>query len=573
MTPPERRTSSGGFPALAVALLLLTVYTFCIALVPIRADNDIWWHLKSGKYISENGLPANDVFNFNAENLPWHNHEWLTQVLYWRVWQAAEATTLGGFRGVILFVGVMIWLTTLLVFFLARRLSNSTLIALFIAVLSLAIGRRMFYPRPPIVTNLLLMVELWILIGVTEGWWRPRALFILPPMIALWSNLHGGWMAGGLLLAVWTGEQVVFALRDKLPPLPFQQPQQFAGWRTLLIVLTLCLLATFCNPNGWHLYALPGRVMKDQYLVSLIGELRPPDLYYVVDFLMAVIGFFALALLTKKFRPGIFELFIYAFFLWQAFQHVRHLSFFAIMFAPLGARILRNVCERLREDFSATAASRKFQCAGYCGVGFLTAYLGLWVIINPREGGWSSQHMEGFSVAGPLTQNSYPGRNFQLLNDHTGYDRSRFPAELCDFIELADLRGNMFNENNYAGYLIWRLSPERKVFSDPRFDIFGGTILRREVAIAGGAPTNPFAEAPKGGGEEYWAAEVKKSNIQWLIVRDGSGLQAALNETTGWTRVFHSLDLAIWIQSTPENAEMIERAKNAALTFGPRNHS
>ena len=43
-----------------------------------------------------------------------------------------------------------------------------------------------------------------------------------------------------------------------------------------------------------------------------------------------------------------------------------------------------------------------------------------------------------------------------------------FPEKEADFIIRQDLQGNMYNNPNWGGYLIWRLAPARKVFSDGR---------------------------------------------------------------------------------------------------------
>src|SRR5690606_31095869 len=124
-------------------------------------------------------------------------------------------------------------------------------------------------------------------------------------------------------------------------------------------------------------------------------ELAPPDFYFVVDFKLAVIGFLVLAVLAmvRGFRPQIFEILIFAFFLHQALNHVRHLSLFSIMMVPLYARVLASAVLGWNADVTKYIRS---------GIIALALFLASWVIINPREGGmWTN----------PLTPRSYPGRN------------------------------------------------------------------------------------------------------------------------------------------------------------------
>ena len=75
-----------------LVLLLVLGVAFSFAFTPLRSSQDEWWHLKAGKWIVENGrLPRNDIFTYTGENMRWHNHEWLAQVLFYGVHQLGEA--------------------------------------------------------------------------------------------------------------------------------------------------------------------------------------------------------------------------------------------------------------------------------------------------------------------------------------------------------------------------------------------------------------------------------------------------------------------------------------------------
>jgi len=67
----------------------------------------------------------------------------------------------------------------------------------------------------------------------------PWAAWILPPLFALWANLHGGWIVGGGLVALWTA--AAFAQR---------RPER---WR-LLAAGAASLAATLVNPYGIGLW-------------------------------------------------------------------------------------------------------------------------------------------------------------------------------------------------------------------------------------------------------------------------------------------------------------------------------
>jgi hypothetical protein len=548
-----------GVPAAALAFLLFTLYLFSVALVPIRADNDCWWHVKTGQYIVQHGIPSHDVLAYTAADHPWHNHEWLSQVLFYGAWKLGEDSGFDGWRGVVLFTAIILWLTYGCVFLLGLRLSRNAWIALLIAVLGVAIGRRMFYPRPPVITNLMLMLEITLLLGVSEGWFRRGWLWVLVPFIALWTNLHGGWMAGGVILAAWMLEQGLANLRDRLPRLPLAAATVVPPLRQLFPLGALSLAATLANPFTYHLYALPGRVMGDPELVASIGELASPNFYFVIDFELAILaGFFLALLVGRRLRPRLWEILIALFFLHQAIQHVRHLFLFSVTMAPLYIRLVAAAVEATSESLAGWRPHPVLARVPALAVLAVALGLGSWVLINPREGGqWTR----------PLTPASYPGRNFQYLAG-AGYLRDRYPSLVCDFIELAELKGNMFNENFYAGYLIWRLSPEEhRVFSDSRFDIFGSRFLKKENIIAAGG------EGQIDGRTVTWQGLLDEYDVQWAITRTGTGLGAAMGESKGawapaamWPEQLGRWE--IWIRNTPQNAEMIGRARATAPMAG-----
>src|SRR5690606_31545458 len=129
------------------------------------------------------------------------------------------------------------------------------------------------------------------------------------------------------------------------------------------------------------------------------------------------------------------------------------------------------------------------------------------------------------TLTNPLSDETYPERFLRFAGGEP-YVRDAFPTRLCNLVELAEPRGRVFNENYYAGYLIWRLSPEKyQTFSDPRFDIFGGTIWRQEQVISNGMIPHPAGDAID---RPFFETLLDEWDVQWLIAREGTGLAARL---------------------------------------------
>lgn len=392
MHPPARYRflSPSSLTSLALFLAVGTILT-CL---PLRTSHDEWWHLKTGQWIAENGLPENDVFSYAAADLPWHNHEWLSEIAFWRVYQAGAAhgpgDGAGGIQALIYFKAVVVLFGFAC---LAVYLSGSTglpALAWAMAALGIALSRRTLYPRPPVVTYALLAVLLCVFLAWRSGRLRSNRLLVLVPLFALWANLHGGFMAGLVVGgAFWSESLVDLGLarwrRERLGP-----PKARFFWATGIGVA--CFLATLATPYGIHLYALPARVMSDTRLAEIIGELRPPDMRFAwaVDgamllllfpalrprrslgvcatFLAATsifvllrfgaesavataenpdpqwalrltrdVAFYALILVVavrSRARVGLGLTFCVLFFAYQGLEHVRHLPLLAVMLVP-----------------------------------------------------------------------------------------------------------------------------------------------------------------------------------------------------------------------------------------------
>ena len=48
-------------------------------------DFDIWFHLKSGEIISQQGIIHHDVFAYTTAGREWFPYEWLFQVAYYQI--------------------------------------------------------------------------------------------------------------------------------------------------------------------------------------------------------------------------------------------------------------------------------------------------------------------------------------------------------------------------------------------------------------------------------------------------------------------------------------------------------
>lgn len=166
------------------------------------ADTDLWGHLLFGLDKLERWHAARvDSYSFTAEGLPWVNHEWLSEVIGAAVWKAA------GDRGLLagkILLGLLIggWLVV------ECRRRGASALAVAVVGLSSVYGLwpgTMF--RPQLFSYLMFAVMLSLLSRITDG--RRRLAALLPVVMAVWANLHGGFVVGLGALAIVSAWQLV----------------------------------------------------------------------------------------------------------------------------------------------------------------------------------------------------------------------------------------------------------------------------------------------------------------------------------------------------------------------------
>ena len=116
--------------------------------------------------------------------------------------------------------------------------------------------------RPHLFSFLFLVLFHYLL----EHWRRRggRRLWLLPPLMLLWANLHGGFAAGFLLLGAYlvgTAAGMIGAGTEACRTARGRMAE-------LLGVAAACLAATLVNPYGWRLLLFPLKLVSDRYLMD-----------------------------------------------------------------------------------------------------------------------------------------------------------------------------------------------------------------------------------------------------------------------------------------------------------------
>ena len=164
---------------------------------------DFWWHVRTGQIIAETGqIPTTDLFTFTRSGQPWTNQGWLMQVALYLTLRA------GGLPLILAAHATTITLGYLLVELACRRAAIGRSRATGLATIAaMALGIVHWNVRPQSASYLCFGAVVYIVARLRNG--PTRLIWALPPIFALWVNLHGGFVFGLGLLAIVTAAHIV----------------------------------------------------------------------------------------------------------------------------------------------------------------------------------------------------------------------------------------------------------------------------------------------------------------------------------------------------------------------------
>lgn len=459
-------------------------------------DPDLGWHLQTGRYILAHGLPRTDPFSFTATTHAWTTHEWLSQVAMALVEQA------GGLPGLSLFFAGVIALTFAAVY---AASPGRPYLAAFITLLAAVASAMVWGARPQLFNLLGLAACVLVLERVKDGRWPARALWGLPPLLAVWANLHGGFLAGvALLLAYLAGEgaQYVLPWRDarRLPP---------PALRTLAAVAPAGLLAAALNPSGPGLWVYPFFTLGSPVMQTFIQEWHSPDFQQAMFWPFALLlggGAICWALAAR--RPTATEALLFFGLGGAGLVSARHIPLFAVVAAPLIGRPLTEAVAavpRLAAGLLAppppTAPRLRIVNAALLALALAAA------------GAYVSAELGKFDAA----------------------LAGRYPVAAVDYLERSGLAGQHgFNSYNWGGYLVWRGLP---VFVDGRADVYGDEFLRLYLRA--------YLASPR------WREAFAAFPVEYVLMEPDSPLVAVLLASGEWHSAYSD---AVAVVLTPGRA-------------------
>ena len=479
--------------ALPVFAVVLKGFLFPLPLL------DFWWHLKLGEIIAtERSLPRTDIFSFTAAGQPFIVQGWLAELIYYATYRA------GGLPLIILLNTMLLVGALLPVYQLCRETGASTRVSAFAAWIA-ALGL-FANTRPQVFSFPLFALFFWVLWRYRVG--RRDLLWLLPPLMVLWVNLHGAFVLGLGLVALFAVSEAVHRAW-----LPSAAALSSAQLRKLSVVAALCGAATLVNPELHRVYSYVHSVMADPSSQQLVVEWQPPR----IDSLAGVLLFYGplfftiLVLIHSERKPDLTEIAILLTFAVLGLKSTRNTVWFDLVVPVLAARYLPSVTWRLGPAPFASLLRHgsKGRPGGSPRMNLLVAAMALGVVVLTSP--WVYPRVYGTS----------------LLESGT-------PIGAMDFIAEKRLTGNIFHPQAYGDYLIWRLWPQQRSFFDGRVHVFGAPLVRyyRQVFL-----------------DSHWEEMLAKYDIRYLLLDKRSDGDTAriigdARRSTRW-RLLYEDDLSV----------------------------
>jgi len=427
-------------------ILIFSVFIILLTSFKITGDDDVFWHLSTGRYILETGtVPSQDVFGFVTSGMEWMPFEWGWDILTYLIYKASGYTGLSIFR-------TLIFLLIFFIYFSIYKKFKIPLSISFIVLTILAFGiMDRLTPRPHIISLLFFVLLLYIIIQYKYfNRENSKILFWIPVIFLFWANMHMGIIAGIFLFGIWLFSEFVIYLNPTAfssKDIPaFKKPEL----TRIALIFFASVLIMLINPNFFdtYIYAYEHTKMK---MLETINEWRSPfDDKFGGGFVSNIYKFFLfsgiLVLYYSFKKKDLFAALVFIGFAAYSIRAVRFTVDYNIIVSvfitiSIGFIISNLKDGKLKELFSINPIPKVI----------LSAIL-LFCIINLPNNKLYLEHLEYYRISG-----------FGINSDF-------IPTQMFDFMKqnnIQEIGERPLNHFGTGGFLIWNF-PGKKNFIDSR---------------------------------------------------------------------------------------------------------
>ena len=488
-----------------IFVVLLGSLCFTGLATKMLGDAGIGWHIRTGQQIlSTHRIPRVDPYSSIMSGKPWIAWEWLYDAI------VGALDSAGGLNGVVWFNALLI-AATFAVTFQSMIMRGTKLFAALVLIL-LAISASMIHvlARPHVATWLFAVIWFRILDGSEQDSVAGRIaagsrwLWLLPAMMVIWANLHGGFLLGLVLCAIfwcstlWCWHATARTFDDTLLRLACGK-----RLRDLSGVTLLCAAATLVNPYGWALHRHIFSYLRNPFLMDHIEEFQSPNFHQLAPrcfLVLLLVTFAAVAIRKRALKTS--ELLLLLFAIYAGLFASRNIPVASILLTLVVGPLLPPL--RALSKFSKKMTAVDSSLRGHIWV-VVAVILVLFVDFN------------GGRFAGKV-----------LANAH--FDPTRMPVAAVDHLQTMGISAPVLTPDSWGGYVIYRLYPRNQIVLDDRHDLYGEQILALYLKMYRAQPG--------------WNDFLRDHNVTCVLMPRNAAISAMLSQTPGWKAVY-SDDLAI----------------------------
>lgn len=475
----------------------------------LLGDGDTGYHIRTGEYILKTlSIPRHDLFSFISPPIPWTAHEWLSEVIMAVIHKSF------GLTGIVVFFAFLISSAFYLLFKIIQKDNKNILITILVVLLATVTSQVHWLARPHIF-SLILMIA-WYYILDLYSYKNRNYLYLLPIIMVVWANLHGGFMGGFMLLGIY--------LFGDFTGYIFHKNEDNDAYLNRLKVLALttvaCIAAAVINPYGYHILLFPFKLTSSKEIMDSISEFMSPNFHenYVKSFeiflllLLATLG-------VSKSKLNIIETLLIFLFTYMSLYSARYIPLFAIIAAPMLARQLQSIEEQSTGRFAGFIRKRATNIAA----------------IDASATGYFWPAVAIIVVMVAMTMGKIEYR----------FDEKIKPMAAIEFLKRERITGNMFNNDEFGDCLIYSAYPVYKVFFDGRADMYGVDRLKEYRKI-----TN-F--------DQGWENIIAKYRITWIFYDANSALSRYLLINKDWKLIYADKLANIFVKNIPQYQYLIDK--------------
>ena len=454
----------------------------------LNQDGDLGRDLTLGNYIFiTHQVPSHDLLSYTKLGQPRPPYEWLAQLSFVVAYHWLQLD------GVVLLVAFIIGAAFFMVYREASRQSEMPFTALILTLWAATASSIHWLTRPHIFSFLFFAIWVSWLEQIRKE--EKFQLWFFPILMLVWVNTHGDFIFGILAwlayFAGWLWEYII------------KSTNRETGKKFLFIGAT-SLIATGITPDLWHNW---DAVLNNHsaYILERTAETMPPNFAIpnFWPFAILMVSAIILLVLNRK-RIALSHVFLLGGLAVSSLIIARNIPLAAVAATPImatwiGQSAMPKWWSKIEAAFSSTDKSLH---------GFFWPTLSILIALGLLAHHYSNTHTTIYNF------------NAQI-----------FPVQATDWLETHPMQGNMFNDLNWGGYLLYRLWPAQRVFVDSQSDFYGETFIRQYANMYNGGPD--------------WNEELTQYKVSWIIVPANSAVSLTAQQDTNHWKIDYEDKIAI----------------------------